>query len=102
MGDVDNDDDEPFDSDAEDLKSLWDLHIGLKPMPLDEAALDEKGKIESNVPYGAEKEVNGLIIDMMVKLGDCDKCDIEWLPDKEQKKVMARKRGTVSFQDVND
>jgi len=91
---------------AEDPKSLWDLHTGLKPMPLDEvalnealdeAALDEEGEIESDVPYGAEKEVNGPMINMMVKLGDCDKRDMEWLPAKERKKVMARKKGTVSF-----
>ncbi len=106
-GDVDDDDDEPFDSDAGDLKSVWDLHAGLKPMPLDEAASDEaaldevvsdeEGEIESDVPYGGEKEVNGPMIDMMVKLGDCEECDMEWLSAKEWKKVEARKKGTVSF-----
>ena len=88
--------------DVGDLKSLWNLHMGLKPMPLDEAVLDEEGKIESNVPYRAKKEVNGPMIDMIVKLGDCDECDMEWLPEKERKKVMARKKGTISFQDAND
>jgi len=105
-GDVDNNDNEPFDLDAGDPKSLWDLHMGLKPMPLDEVALneasdevalDEEGEIESDVPYGAEKEVNGPMINMMVELGDCDERNMEWLPAKERKKVMARKKGTVSF-----
>jgi len=111
LGDVNNDNDEPFDLDAGDPKSLWDLHMGLKPMPLDEAALDkaldeavldEEGEIKSDVPYGAEKEVNGPMIDMMVELGDCDERNMEWLLAKEQKKVMARKKGAVSFQDAND
>ncbi len=111
-GDVDNNDDKPFDSDAGDLKSVRDLHVGLKPMPLDEVASDEaasdevvsdeEGEIESDVPYGGEKEVNSPMIDMMVKLGDCKEHNMEWLPAKERKKVEARKKGTVSFQDAND
>ena len=97
--------------DAGDPKSLWDLYMGLKPMlldevaldeALDEAVLDEEGEIKSDVPYGAEKEVNGPMIDMMVELGDCDERNMEWLLAKEQKKVMARKKGAVSFQDAND
>ena len=97
--------------DAGDPKSLWDLHTGLKPMPLDEVALneasdevalDEEGEIESDVPYGAEKEVNGPMINMMVELGDCDEHNMEWLLAKEQKKVMARKKGAISFYDAND
>jgi hypothetical protein len=93
------------------IAAVTDLHTGLKPMPLDEVALneasdevalDEEGEIESDVPYGAEKEVNGPMINMMVELGDCDERNMEWLPAKEQKKVMARKKGAVSFQDAND
>jgi hypothetical protein len=30
-----------------------------------------------------EKEVNSMMVNMMVKLGDCDECDMEWLPVKE-------------------
>jgi hypothetical protein len=105
-GDVDDDDDEPFDSDAGDPKLLRDLHAGLKPTPLDEAALDEEvsdeeGEIEDDLPYGADKEVNSGMVDMMLELGDCNEDDMEWLPAKERKKVDARKRGIVSTQDAN-
>jgi hypothetical protein len=91
-GDVDDDDDDPIDSDAEDPKYLRDIHTGLKPLPLDAAMLDvvtldvemdDEGEIEDNLPYGAEKEVNSVMVDMMVELGDCDDHDIEWLPAKE-------------------
>jgi len=93
-GDVDDDDDEPFDSDAGDPKLLRDLHAGLKPTPLDEAALDEEvsdeeGEIEDDLPYGADKEVNSGMVDMMLELGDCNEDDMEWLPAKERKKVDA-------------
>jgi hypothetical protein len=45
--------------------------------------MDDEGEIEDNLPYGAEKEVNSVMVDMMVELGDCDDHDIEWLPAKE-------------------
>ena len=98
-GDVDDDDD-PFDSDAEDPK-LRDLRAGLKPSPLDGETLDGEDDIEGNLPYGGVKEVNTTMIDMMVKLSDCDEGDMEWLPASEQKRVDARKKGIVSFWGAN-
>ena len=96
-GDVDNDNDDPIDSDAEDPEYLWDICAGLKPSPLDVAMLDaatldaatldtemdNEGDIEDNLPYGVEKEVNSVMVDMMVELGDCDDHNMEWLPVKE-------------------
>ena len=99
-GDIDDDDDDPFDSDAGDPK-LWDLHAGLKPSPLDEEASDGEDDIEGDLPYGGAKEVNSMMIDMMVELSDCDEGDMEWLPASQRKKVEARKKGIVSFRDAN-
>jgi hypothetical protein len=81
-GDVDDDNNEPFDSDVGDPKLLWDLHVGLKPTPLDEAALDEEvsdeeGKIEDDLPYRADKEVNSRMVNIMLELGDCNEDNME-------------------------
>jgi len=100
LGDVDNDDDDPFDSDAGDPK-LWDLHAGLKLSPLDEEASDGEDDIEGDLPYGGAKEVNSMMIDMMVELSDCDEGDMEWLLASQWKKVEAKKKGIVSFRDGN-
>ncbi len=54
----------------------------MKPLPLD-AEMDDEGEIKDDLPYGAEKEVNSVMVDMMVELGDCDKHDMEWLLAKE-------------------
>jgi hypothetical protein len=32
----------------------------------------------------------------MIELGDCDECDMEWLPAKERRKVEARKKGMLA------
>jgi len=103
LGDADNDDDDPLDLDAEDTPGLQELHVGLKPLPLPEdgEALDSEGEIEDDLPYGADKEVNSTMINMMVELGDHDERDMEWLPAKEWKIINTRKKGVVSFQDVN-
>ena len=45
--------------------------------------------------------MNGVMIDMMLNLGDYDECDREWLPPKERKKLEARKKGNQRFEDVN-
>ena len=50
-------------------------------------------EIEDDLLYGGVKEVNGAIVNMMLNLGDYDKCDAEWLPPKEQRKLKARKKG---------
>jgi hypothetical protein len=48
-----------------------------------DAETDDEGEIKDDLPYGVEKEMNSVMVDMMVKLGDYDKCDMEWLPAKE-------------------
>jgi len=78
LGDINNDDDDPFDLDAGDPK-LWDLHVGLKVAALDKKASDGEDDIEGDLPYGGVKEVNSMMIDMMVELSDCDEGDMEWL-----------------------
>ena len=84
-----NNNNKPFNLNVEDLKSLQDLYIGLKLMlfnkivlnkeALYEVALDKEDKIKSNIPYRGEKEINGLMIDIIVKLDNYDECNIEWL-----------------------
>ncbi len=98
MENVDDDNDNP--SDTGDPK-LWDPHAGLKPSQLDGRASDGEVEIEDDLPYGGAKELNGTMIDMMLDLGNYDKRDGEWLPPKEQKKLVARKKGSQHFEDVN-
>ena len=98
MENVDDDNDNP--SDTGDPK-LWDPHAGLKPSQLDGRASDGEVEIEDDLPYEGAKELNGVMIDMMLDLGDYDKCDREWLPPKEWKKLVARKKGSQHFEDVN-
>jgi len=103
LGDADNDNDNPLNSDAENAPGLQKLHMGLKPLPLPEDGdtSDDEGEIKDNLPYGADKEVNGTMINMMVELGDHDERDVEWLLAKEWKIIKARKKGVVSSQDAN-
>jgi len=61
-----------------------------------DAETDDEGEIKDDLPYGVEKEMNSVMVDMMVKLGDYDKCDMEWLPAKEWMKVEARKKGMLA------
>jgi hypothetical protein len=68
----------------------------LKPSALDDCGSDADVEIEESVPYGAESEVSGIMVDMMVGLNDCDAQDMDWLPPREQRKLNARKRGTIS------
>jgi hypothetical protein len=53
-GDIDNDDNDPIDSDVEDSKYLWDIYAGLKPLPLDivmlDAETDDEGEIKDDLP----------------------------------------------------
>jgi hypothetical protein len=68
---------------------------------LDEEASDGEDDIEGDLPYGGAKEVNSMMIDVMVELSNCDEGDMEWLPASQWKKVEARKKGIVSFRDAN-
>ena len=49
---------------------LWDPHAGLKPSPLDNCASDANIEMEDNLPYGADTELSGTMVDMMVDLDD--------------------------------
>ena len=98
MENVDDNDNNP--SDTGDPK-LWDPYAGLKLLQLDGHMLDGEVEIEDDLPYGGAKELNGTMIDMMLNLGNYDERDGEWLPPKEQKKLVARKKGSQHFEDVN-
>ncbi len=52
--------------------ALWDPHAGLKPSPLDNCASDADIEIEDDLPYGADTELSGTMVDMMVNLDDGD------------------------------
>jgi len=52
-------------SDFGDPKS-WDPHAGLKPSEVDGYASDGDLESEDILPYGAENEVNGEMVNMMV------------------------------------
>src|SRR5713226_7827800 len=51
---------------------LWDPHAGLKPSPLDDCTLDTNIKMEDDLPYGADTELSGTMVNMMVNLDDGD------------------------------
>jgi len=53
--------------------------------------------MEDNLPYGADTELSGTMVDMMVDLDDGNVQDSDWLPLKEQHKLDARKTGPISF-----
>jgi hypothetical protein len=69
----------------------------LKPSPLDDRASDADIEMEDDLPYGADIELSGTMVDMMVDLDDGDTRDSEWLPLREQRKLDARKTGLISF-----
>jgi hypothetical protein len=75
---------------------LWDPHAGLKPSELDGCASDADVKLESELPPGGEEEMNTAMVDLMIDL-EGDKRDEEWLPQREKRKLMARKKGMISF-----
>ena len=77
--------------------NLWDPHTGLKPSELDGCALDAGVEMENELPPGGEEEVNTAMVDLMIDLEGSDEQDEEWLPPREKTKLMARKKGMVSF-----
>jgi hypothetical protein len=77
--------------------TLWDLHVGLKPSPLDGCASEGEITMEEDLPYGARKEVVSSMVNMIVNLDDLDPHNLEWLPAYEQRKLEARKKGLSSF-----
>src|SRR5216683_1859607 len=75
----------------------WDPYVGLKPSELDGCTLDAGVEMESELPPGGEKEVNAAMVNLMINLKGCDERDEEWLPLREKRKLMARKKGMISF-----
>ena len=51
---------------------LWDPHAGLKPLPLDDCTLDANIEMEDDLPYGADTELSGTMVNMMVDLDNGD------------------------------
>jgi hypothetical protein len=96
---------QPAESDGVDVDSesdtgapdSWDPHAGLKPSEMDGCASDADVEMEDELPPGGEEEVNAAMVELMIKLEGCDERDEEWLPPKEKRKVMARKKGMISF-----
>jgi hypothetical protein len=86
------DEDSSNDSDFGDPE-LWDPHAGLKPSEADGCASDGNLESDDGLPYGAENEMNGAMVDMMVDMDEWDTRDAEWLPPNEQRKLAARKKG---------
>jgi hypothetical protein len=46
--------------------------MGLKPLALDNCASDANIEVEDVLPYGAESEMNGKMIDIMADLDNCN------------------------------
>jgi hypothetical protein len=64
-----NSDDADADTDDDTgTHELWDPHTGLKPSPLDDCASDANIKMEDNLPYGANTELNNAMVDMIINL----------------------------------
>jgi hypothetical protein len=51
---------------------VWDPHMGLKPLALNDCISDADIEVEDVLPYGAESEINGEMINMMADLDDHD------------------------------
>jgi len=73
---------------------LWDLHAGLKPLVVDDWALDADVKLKDDLPPGGDKKVSTSMVNMMVDLEEYE--GGEWLPPRVWKKIKARKTGIIS------
>ena len=51
---------------------LWDPHMGLKPLELDDCTSDGDLETESMFPDGAESKVNNAMIGMMANMDEWD------------------------------
>ncbi len=49
------------------------------------------------LPEESDVEIQGAMVDLMVKLEDCDPRDFEWLPPRERKRVVPKKTGAISL-----
>ena len=76
---------------------VWDSDSGLEPLQSDGNESDDDIKVEDMLPDEANEEIQGGMVDLMVKLEDCDPLDFKWLPPKLQKRVVPKKIGMISF-----
>jgi hypothetical protein len=90
---LESDGDDKDDSSDTGNPRLWDAHASMKPSWLDGCALDDEVEIKDDLPHGGAKELNSMMIDMMLDLGNYNEHDNEWLSPKERIKLEARKKG---------
>ena|SRR5260221_9236233 len=76
---------------------IWDSHVGLKPLALDDCAFNADIEMEDDLSYEGKSEMSSKMIDMVVDLDDCNVQDVDWLPLKEQRKIANKKIGIISF-----
>jgi hypothetical protein len=81
--DPDCDSDDGYDSKDTGNRQDWDPHAGMKPSHLDGCMSDDEVDLEDDLPYGADIEVNGPMIDFMLEHGNEDLDDLNWLPSGE-------------------
>jgi len=81
----------PEDTDNDEIEevSMWDPHAGMKPSPMDVDSTDSDVEPENCLPYGASHGIQTSMVE--------DPRDLDWLPSKERKKLMARKKGVISL-----
>jgi hypothetical protein len=65
-------DDADLDDNDTGTPDVWDPHVGLKPLALNDCASNANIEVKDVLPYGAESEMNGKMIDIMADLDDCD------------------------------
>ena len=69
----------------------------MKPTHLDGCASDDEVDLEDDLPYGADIEVNGPMVNFMLEHGDEDLDDLDWLPPRERAKLEQRiTKGMIS------
>ena len=85
LSDLDIDPDDGNDSEDTGSRRTWDPHTGMKPSRRDGCASDDEVDLEDKLPYGAKKEVNVEMINLMWDLDNEDPNDKDWLPQGIQK-----------------
>ena len=90
--------------DVSEPEEWWDSDAGMKPTLSDGDASDgdvsdggsDVGDLDM-LPEESDVEVQGAMVNLMVKLEDCDPQDSEWLPPRERKRVVPKKIGAISL-----
>ena len=80
LSDLDIDPDDGNNSEDTGSRRTWDPHACMKPSHRDGCALDDEVDLEDELPYGAKKEVNIEMINLMWDLDNEDPNDKDWLP----------------------